>query len=58
MFFSATKICFDKLYPYVDYFTVNVSSPNTPGLRELQDKKPLMEILNALIDWAPAPRSR
>ncbi len=43
------KICFDKLYPCVDYFTVNVSSPNTPGLRELQDKKPLMEILNALI---------
>lgn len=43
------KICFEKLYPYVDYFTVNVSSPNTPGLRELQDKKPLMEILNALM---------
>ncbi|MES2616522.1 MAG: quinone-dependent dihydroorotate dehydrogenase [Bacteroidota bacterium] len=43
------KICFEKLYPFVDYFTVNVSSPNTPGLRELQDKKPLMEILNALI---------
>lgn len=44
------KLCFEKLYPYVDYFTVNVSSPNTPGLRELQDKKPLMEILNALMD--------
>lgn len=43
------KICFNQLYPYVDYFTVNVSSPNTPGLRELQDKKPLLEILNALI---------
>jgi len=43
------EICFTKLYPYVDYFTVNVSSPNTPGLRELQDKKPLMEILNSLI---------
>lgn len=43
------EICFQKLYPYVDYFTVNVSSPNTPGLRELQDKKPLMEILNSLI---------
>ncbi len=43
------KICFEKLYPFVDYFTVNVSSPNTPGLRELQDKKPLIEILNALI---------
>lgn len=43
------KICFEKLYPFVDYFTVNVSSPNTPGLRELQDKKPLIEILNALM---------
>jgi len=43
------EICFTKLYPHVDYFTVNVSSPNTPGLRELQDKKPLMEILNSLI---------
>ncbi len=44
------QICFEKLYAYVDYFTVNVSSPNTPGLRELQDKKPLMAILNALLD--------
>ena len=34
------KICFEKLFPYVDYFVVNVSSPNTPNLRELQDKKP------------------
>jgi len=42
-------ICFDKLYPVVDYFVVNVSSPNTPNLRELQDKKPLLEILNRLI---------
>lgn len=31
-------VCFDVLYPWVDYFTVNVSSPNTPGLRDLQDK--------------------
>jgi dihydroorotate dehydrogenase len=43
-------ICFKGLYPYVDYFTVNVSSPNTPGLRELQGKEALSEILNALID--------
>lgn len=43
------KICFRELYPYVDYFTVNVSSPNTPGLRELQDRGPLTEILNALL---------
>ncbi len=40
--------CFEKLFDYVDYFVVNVSSPNTPGLRELQDKGPLLEILNAL----------
>jgi len=44
------KICFNELYPYVDYFTVNVSSPNTPGLRALQDKEPLTAILNALLD--------
>ena len=44
------KICFEKLYPYVDYFTVNVSSPNTPGLRALQDRGPLTEILNALME--------
>lgn len=41
-------ICFEKLYDLVDYFVVNVSSPNTPGLRELQDKKPLSIILSAL----------
>lgn len=41
-------ICFDALFEYVDYFVVNVSSPNTPGLRELQEKEPLMELLKAL----------
>lgn len=41
-------ICFDKLHPYVDYFVVNVSSPNTPGLRELQDRDALDNILGAL----------
>ncbi|MFT5883954.1 MAG: dihydroorotate dehydrogenase [Arcticibacterium sp.] len=41
-------IAFDDLHPYVDYFVVNVSSPNTPGLRELQDKKPLSKILSSL----------
>ncbi|MBL4675958.1 MAG: quinone-dependent dihydroorotate dehydrogenase [Mucilaginibacter sp.] len=40
--------CFDKLFDVVDYFVVNVSSPNTPGLRELQEKEPLMNILNTL----------
>jgi len=41
-------ICFDALFPYVDYFAVNVSSPNTPGLRELQDKEPLKALLSEL----------
>ena len=40
--------CFEALYPYVDYFAVNVSSPNTPGLRSLQDKEPLSKLLNLL----------
>lgn len=39
---------FKALYDVVDYFVVNVSSPNTPGLRALQDKEPLMKILNSL----------
>lgn len=43
-------ICFDALYPYVDYFVVNVSSPNTPNLRELQEKKPLTQLLQTLQD--------
>ncbi len=42
------NLAFDALFDYVDYFVVNVSSPNTPGLRELQDKGPLTEILNSL----------
>jgi dihydroorotate dehydrogenase len=41
-------ICFRELFDLVDYFVVNVSSPNTPGLRELQDKGPLLEILSTL----------
>ncbi|TNE29228.1 MAG: quinone-dependent dihydroorotate dehydrogenase [Bacteroidetes bacterium] len=40
--------CFNALYDFVDYFVVNVSSPNTPNLRELQDKEPLTELLNTL----------
>jgi dihydroorotate dehydrogenase len=40
--------CLDQLHDVVDYFVVNVSSPNTPGLRELQEKKPLTELLNAI----------
>ncbi len=42
------EICFKKLHPYVDYFVVNVSSPNTPGLRELQEKDALKKILTHL----------
>lgn len=41
-------ICFKALYDHVDYFVVNVSSPNTPGLRELQEKEPLTELLQTL----------
>ncbi|MFM7667822.1 MAG: quinone-dependent dihydroorotate dehydrogenase, partial [Bacteroidota bacterium] len=40
--------CFKALYPYVDYFVVNVSSPNTPNLRALQEKEPLTELLSLL----------
>jgi dihydroorotate dehydrogenase len=40
--------CFDRLFDVVDYFVVNVSSPNTPGLRELQEKEPLMQLLGTL----------
>ncbi|MFZ1329869.1 MAG: quinone-dependent dihydroorotate dehydrogenase [Chitinophagaceae bacterium] len=42
------EICFTELHPYVDYFVVNVSSPNTPGLRELQEKESLRKILTHL----------
>lgn len=37
--------CFEALYEHVDYFVVNVSSPNTPGLRALQEKAPLQQLL-------------
>lgn len=40
--------CFNMLFDVVDYFVVNVSSPNTPGLRDLQEKEPLMALLNDL----------
>lgn len=42
--------CFDALFDYVDYFVVNVSSPNTPNLRDLQEKEPLTALLNTLQD--------
>ncbi|MBK9283848.1 MAG: quinone-dependent dihydroorotate dehydrogenase [Sphingobacteriaceae bacterium] len=40
--------CFEDLYPYVDYFVVNVSSPNTPNLRDLQEKEPLKALLKSV----------
>jgi len=53
-------ICFTALFDYVDYFVVNVSSPNTPGLRELQEKDALRKILVGLqeinsVKQAPKP---
>jgi dihydroorotate dehydrogenase len=51
--------CMDALHDLVDYFTVNVSSPNTPGLRELQEKEPLMNLLRMVRDRnaeLPAPK--
>jgi dihydroorotate dehydrogenase len=44
------EYCFKMLFEFADYFVVNVSSPNTPGLRELQDKDSLSAILNSLQD--------
>jgi dihydroorotate dehydrogenase len=41
-------ICFEALFDHVDYFVVNVSSPNTPNLRALQDKEPLTQLLQTL----------
>ncbi len=40
--------CFEALHPFVDYFVVNVSSPNTPGLRDLQEKEALRTIFNTV----------
>lgn len=40
--------CFETLFPWVDYFVVNVSSPNTPNLRALQEKAPLTQLLHLL----------
>lgn len=50
-------IAFEGLYPHVDYFVVNVSSPNTPGLRELQEKEPLTQLLKA-VQAANAKKSK
>jgi len=56
---SDYEICFDALYDVVDYFVVNVSSPNTPNLRALQDKEPLTRLLQTLQDKnAAKPKSK
>ena len=44
--------------PYADYVTVNVSSPNTPGLRDLQGEERLAAILNAIAALLSKPASR
>ena len=41
-------LAFEQLFPYVDYFVVNVSSPNTANLRDLQEKEPLTALLTEL----------
>lgn len=43
------RLCLEKVYPWCDYVTVNISSPNTPNLRELQDTGPLKELLAELV---------
>ncbi|MBS1506217.1 MAG: quinone-dependent dihydroorotate dehydrogenase [Bacteroidetes bacterium] len=50
--------CFEALYPYVDYFVVNVSSPNTPGLRELQEKDPLKNLMQHVKNLSAAKPKR
>ena len=52
-------LCFEALFPWVDYFVVNVSSPNTPNLRALQEKEPLTKLLSLLQEQnraKPAPK--
>lgn len=51
------KYCFEALFPYVDYFVVNVSSPNTPNLRDLQEKEPLTQLLTQLQQYNNAKNS-
>jgi len=46
--FADYAVCFEALFPWVDYFVVNVSSPNTPGLRTLQEKEPLQNLLQRI----------
>src|SRR5690606_438840 len=52
-------VCLEALHDHVDYFVVNVSSPNTPNLRDLQEKEPLKQLLQAVKnanDLKPKPK--
>ncbi len=55
---SDYEYCFNELYPYVDYFVLNVSSPNTPGLRSLQDKEPLKKLLSTIMNLRNTKKAR
>lgn len=48
--FRDYEMSFEALFEHVDYFAVNVSSPNTPNLRELQEKEPLKQLLSRLLE--------
>ncbi len=47
---SDYRFCMEKVYPHCDYITINISSPNTQGLRQLQDQGHLKELLDELVD--------
>jgi len=51
-------LAFDAIFDVVDYFVVNVSSPNTPNLRALQEKEPLTHILNTLQEKNASKKNR
>jgi dihydroorotate dehydrogenase len=52
------RFSFERLYEYGDYFVINVSSPNTPGLRQLQDKKFLVDIVRTLNGYRTQQKKR
>jgi len=52
------ELCLEKLYPHVDYVTLNVSSPNTAGLRDLQGKEAIAALLNRVKNLRDKLRER
>lgn len=50
--------CFQELYPFADYFTINVSSPNTKGLRDLQNHEEMMKILDPILAYRKENKDR